>query len=180
MSYHWLKDRKFPNWRCTSKLCRKEVGFLRDTWFAGTHLSLKEVFQLSYFWSRQTHTQDEIRFDMQIPDETTISEKAVVDWKNFFRDVCARYFERHPMKIGGVGSIIEIDETVISKPKYHRGRVTAEEQWYFGGVERGSGRCFLVLVERRNAETLLPIIQAHVFPGSIIISDLWRAYGGIK
>lgn len=52
----------------------------------------------------------------------------------------------------------------------------AEQQWYFGGIERGSGRCFIVPVEYRNADTLLPIIQKHVMPGTTIISDLWKAY----
>jgi len=53
----------------------------------GTHLTLKEVFQLSYFWCRQTHTQDETQFDMQRDDGTTIAPKAIVDWKNFYREV---------------------------------------------------------------------------------------------
>lgn len=34
----------------------------------------------------------------------------------------------------------------------------------------------MVEVEHRNADTLLPILQKYVRPGSIIMSDLWRAY----
>lgn len=46
----------------------------------------------------------------------------------------------------------------------------------FGGIERGSGLGFVKLVESKDAATLLPIIQDFVRLGSIIYSDLWRAY----
>ena len=32
----------------------------------------------------------------------------------------------------------------------------------------------------RSADVLLPIIQKHVLPGTKIMSDLWKAYGGIE
>ena len=36
------------------------------------------------------------------------------------------------------------------------------------------------LVPRRDANTLLPIIQAHVQPGTTIYSDEWRAYSQVQ
>jgi hypothetical protein len=36
----------YPTWVCAKKKCRKEKGFLVKTPFEGTHLTLKEVFQL--------------------------------------------------------------------------------------------------------------------------------------
>lgn len=136
---------------------------------------------MSYFHARQTHTQDEVQFDMRRADGSTVGSHTVVDWKNFFRGVSTDYFIRNPMVIGGEGKVVEIDETVITKRKYNRGSLRAEEQWFFGGVERGDcSKVFLVPVDRRDAATLLPIIAKHVHKGSIIMSDGWAAYGGIK
>ena len=92
-----------------------------------------------------------------------------------------QHFINNPVVIGGEGKVVEIDETVITKRKYHRGQLRAEEQWFFRGVERGdSAKCFLVPVARRDAATLLPIIAKHVLNGTTIISDGWAAYGGIE
>ena len=37
--------------------------------------------------------------------------------------------------------------------------------WVFGGFERGSTRCFLSIVDRRDAATLIPLIKKNILPG---------------
>lgn len=39
---------------------------------------------------------------------------------------------------------------------------------------------FAQVVEKRDARTLIPILRRWVRPGSIIISDCWKAYGRIE
>ena len=73
---------------------------------------------------------------------------------------------------------VEIDETKYFHRKYHRGE-WRQGHWVFGGVERGTGRCFMVEVPDRRAETLTPIIRQWILPGSHIVSDGWRSYRGI-
>ena len=51
-----------------------------------------------------------------------------------------------------------------------------EGQWVFGGIEEDLRRNFMVAVERRDRDTLLPIIEKYILPGTIIISDYWKPY----
>jgi transposase-like protein len=82
-------------------------------------------------------------------------------------------------QIGGPGKTVEIDESKFGKRKYNRGH-HVEGQWIFGGVERESGKCFMVPVEDRKATTLIPIIRKWIAVGSTIISDEWRSYRSLK
>ena len=50
----------------------------------------------------------------------------------------------------------------------------------FGGVERESGKCFLVEVPDRRAVTLQALIEEHILPGSHIVSDGWAAYANVN
>jgi transposase-like protein len=111
----------------------------------------------------------------KVREELQISEPTGVDWFNFIRDVCAEYFNQNPVEIGGPGIHVEIDESKFGRRKYNRGR-WQEGHWVFGGIERITGKSFLVEVQKRDANTLLPIIMQYIRPGSVIYSDEWRAY----
>ncbi|MFH4974771.1 hypothetical protein AB6A40_001480 [Gnathostoma spinigerum] len=165
-------------WVCRNSWCQKKKGVFKGSFFENAKLAPKEIFQLSYYWCRGTHTLSEIQFDMRRKDGSTIGAEAVVDWNNYFRDICAEFFIKSPIRIGGEGKVVEIDEAVLTRRKYKRGD-QLKEQWIYGGIERGSARCFLVPVENPSAATLLPIIKEHILPGSTVMSDLWAAYNGI-
>ena len=77
-----------------------------------------------------------------------------MDWYNFVRDVCAEYFTRNSVVIGGPGVAVEIDESKFGCRKYNGGH-WQEGHCVFGGIERGSGKSFMVEVPQRNAATLL-------------------------
>ena len=94
------------------------------------------------------------------------------------REVCLMWLERTEgtATIGGPGVIVEIDESKFGKRKYHRGH-HVDGAWVFGGRERDNGKkCFFEIVERRDKPTLLSIIKKRILPGSVIMSDCWKAY----
>ena len=96
-----------------------------------------------------------------------ISTKTAVDWYNFICDVCAQYF---PVKLGGSSIKVKIDKSKLGCWKYNRGR-HVDRHWVFGGTERLTGESFLMEVQQRDMQTLLPIIQQYIIPGSSVYSD---------
>jgi len=78
--------------------------------------------------------------------------------------------------VHGTTDIIEIDECYFGKKrKGNRGNSTTR-QWVFGIVQRGTRKSFLVPVNNRTKETLIPLIKARVKSGSTIYHDDWPAY----
>ncbi len=65
-----------------------------------------------------------------------------------------------------------IDETKFGKIKYNRGK-RVEESWILGMIDidtasEGNIRLEISTDNRRDADTLLPLIQKHFAPGSTI------------
>ncbi|KAA6381097.1 MAG: hypothetical protein EZS28_023378 [Streblomastix strix] len=86
-------------------------------------------------------------------------------------------------QIGGQGVTIKCDEAPFGRRKYNKGRQRLQT-WVLGGIERDMRenqprRMFLEPVANRNSETLCEIIQRRVLPGTIIITDMWRAYSNL-
>jgi transposase-like protein len=136
-------------------------------------LSLEQAVKLTYYWVYEL-PNDFISRELKIGSDHTL-----VDWKNFAREVCLCILEQDTEQIGGPGKHIEIDESKFGKRKYHRGK-RVDGVWVFGGIERESKRCFFEIVSDRSAETLIPIIKKYVKPGSVILSDCWKAYSKLQ
>lgn len=52
--------------------------------------------------------------------------------------------------------------------------------WVFVGIERETKKGFFEVVEDRSANTLIPIINKYILPGTTILSDCWKAYSSIE
>ena len=77
--------------------CRCTKSIRTGTFFEHSHLPLDTLFQLMYYWSRKMDTIETLMRELDIG-----STRTIVDWRNFCRDVCAEYYIRHPLQIGGM------------------------------------------------------------------------------
>ncbi|KAG0435249.1 hypothetical protein DMUE_4813 [Dictyocoela muelleri] len=78
-------------------------------------------------------------------------------------------------EIGGIGSIVEIDESLIASAKYAEGRFP-DQTWVFGIIERDSGKCYIRVVEDRKRSTLEKNIKENVHESTIVCTDQAKMY----
>jgi transposase-like protein len=148
--------------------CKKRFSVRNGTFFSRSRLSIGDILSIIIcFVSDISVTQAASWFKM--------SPHTIIDWYSFCREVCAHAVNMDNMVIGGVGIKVEIDETLMFKRKYNRGRLV-RQHWFFGGYCVEQKRGFIVPVEKRDKATLIPLIEKHIARGSIIESDQWLAY----
>ncbi|GAB1610125.1 hypothetical protein Ahia01_001298500 [Argonauta hians] len=165
-------------WICNRTYCKGSSAIRSGSFFENSLLKLWQIMLLSIFWAFSAGCGGGCTYDVIMKETGVKSKRTLVDWFAFFRDIAVECFALHPRRIGGPGLIVEIDESLFVRRKYHRGRTVAN-QWVFGGFCRTSKKGFLVAVPDRTSDTLLPLIKQYIRPGSIIFSDMWAAYNYI-
>ncbi|KAJ4448706.1 hypothetical protein ANN_00096 [Periplaneta americana] len=97
--------------------------------------------------------------------------------------MCYVIITQNTNPIGGEGHIVELDETRVYNRKYKRGRLLKSEKnsvWVFGGIDRETKESFVLKVENRDKNTLIPIIKSFIKPHTKIMTDGWKSYSDLK
>ena len=79
---------------------------------------------------------------------------------------------------------IEVDETYVGgSEKGHRGRKTEKKALVAVAVEekgKATGRIRMLRIPDVSARSLVPFIEQSIEPGSVVHTDGWVGYGGLK
>ena len=145
--------------------CGSRRSVRHSSWLFKSKLTLGQIDLFVDLWIENIELQ-------VISRQTNIASTAAKKLNKLLYEVVLDHCLANAERIGGPGSIVEIDESKFGHRKYHRGH-RVDGQWVFGGVERGSGRGFFFAVEKRDEKTLIPLIQRWIRPESTIISDCW-------
>lgn len=152
---------------CTTKHKRHRTSRIDNTWFERSKVSPEICLLITYCFAK-SYSYEKTIAECSI-FETTVSSETVADRFSFSREVCMFALDNSfeiTGKIGGVGCIVEIDETKIGKRKYERGRII-EGSWILGMIERNSNNYRLEICpnNKRDKATLQELIKKHVLPG---------------
>jgi hypothetical protein len=163
-------------WRC--RYCKTCCNIRKGSFFERYKLSTETIVMLMFYWLCEVKAKHVMRF------EGLKNWNTIVSYNNSFRMECYNWLLTHSTKLGGLdingqSIFVEVDESYFFRRKYNRGQ-KRPGVWVVGLVERGSGRCWLQIVARRNATTLERIICDHVLPGTTIVTDAWRGYNNVN
>ena len=172
-------DRTYPEWYCGT--CKSRTSALVGSIFEDLHMPLGRAIMLMYCYAHLTTYEEAQRAVVFTHDEGVASRHTIADWFGSLRDRLIDHVENlggREGQIGGPGVIVQVDEAQIGRRKYERGRVR-RDTWVLGLIDE-AGQLRMEICSKRDANTLLPIIQKHCLPGSVIHTDGWPAYRGLK
>jgi transposase-like protein len=160
-------------WKCPKKSCRKTISLRANSFFSNSRLKCCQIMHLAYLWLTKASASSAIL-------QTGQSEHSICDYYKYFRQLVSSFPTQETQMIGGQDVVVQIDEAKMGKRKYHQGH-RVDGVWLVGGVELTPARkTFFVPVEDRSAATILPILDRYVAPGSIVVTDCWKAYASIQ
>nr|XP_047133253.1 uncharacterized protein LOC124811524 [Hydra vulgaris] len=159
-------------WRCSS--CKKTKTIRSGFFECSTSLSVSDILQLMLLWVSEVPVT-------AAAELVGISQPTSVQWYQYFRDICSfKVLDVAAVnRLGGPGHIVKVDESLFFKRKYNVGH-NVEKHWIFGAFDTTTKKGYLTRVEDRTANTLVPLIQTWIVPGSTIQSDEWASYNNLS
>lgn len=164
---------KTPTFRCTQGKCRKEYSMRKGTFFEHSRLPIGVILMIIFCYVKGMTSIMSIKDKVKIISNTT-----AVDWLSYCREVSEIILERNPIMLGGENRVVELDESVLVRRKYNRGR-RVNECWVFCLYEVVTRQAIALRVNDRTKETLYPIIQRYILPGTTIYTDGAAVYRGL-
>jgi hypothetical protein len=106
-------------WICHNHTSRCQTSVRASSFFGNMRKYLKAIFLFMYYWSKKNIKED-------IGREIRINKNSMTEWSYLLREVCQAMFLFADIKLGGVNEkgvprVVEIDESLFFKRKYHRG-----------------------------------------------------------
>ena len=77
-----------------------------DSIWANTQLPYTDLILLAYLWAYMTPVEVMI-------DQLGLGNDAIINWCNLFCESCSTWLLNNFVQIGGVGHVVQIDETLI-------------------------------------------------------------------
>jgi transposase-like protein len=175
--------------RC--RACLKNTGLTVGTVMERSHVSLTTWFWAAYLVASQTPGISAVQFQRQLG--LTRYETAF----GILHKLRAGMVRPDADRIGGrTGEHVEVDETWVGGRTKGEGRGVHHKTLVACAVEvrhrkagtaldkrkdgRYAGRVRLVVAKDRSAKSLCGFVERAVKPETLIVTDDWKAYGGLR
>nr|XP_034183629.1 uncharacterized protein LOC117605923 [Osmia lignaria]XP_034183630.1 uncharacterized protein LOC117605923 [Osmia lignaria] len=156
----------------------KQYAATVDSFFQDVRLPLHKAIKLMYcFTSDFSYEVTATEVSDVGEDEEVLSTDTIAAWFRYCREMIVDHvckMQAGKPKLGGIdegGSaiVVQIDEA----------KFILDGHWVLGMVDTSTNDCRMVVVQYREAATLIPLIKENVAAGSEIHTDSFRSYMGL-
>lgn len=156
-------------YRCSNRNCRKRKSLM------DFRLSICEISHIIYLimtdctWKQLKRYKD-------------ISNGTIMKIKKKLRSAYDIYLKRNPVYLGGLGKIVEIDESVLSRRQIIRNPTSTDDDyldtiWILGAIDNTNEKNFMIKrVENRKVETLTRELGGKILIGTTVCTDGYISY----
>ncbi|KAH9109896.1 hypothetical protein LEN26_013910, partial [Aphanomyces euteiches] len=96
-------------WRCRREGCHdSEIGLRSGSPFKKTTLPISQLVRILFYWATMKTCRS-------VVEDLEVSNATAVKWFKFCRKKCSEEMRSCTVKIGGYGSVVEIDETSLKE-----------------------------------------------------------------
>ena len=93
-------------WRCLRRhqgapRCNKKQALRHGSFLTNSNLEPRQFVMLAYFWAHGISASSQVEM-------CSVSEHSVIQWNQWFRDICSRYLVENPIQLGGNGRVVQI------------------------------------------------------------------------
>ena len=157
-------------------ICKCCQSIRKGSFWAKSKLPLTILLAILYFFSQELSVSQCKKLL-----KNRISTPSIIQWYNYFRDVTTTYFVHNPIRFDN-NAVVHCDESFIGgKHKYNRGRIPhVRPRYVFGIIDNNAHKAVVEFVEKRDAQTLIPIITRYVPPGCQIHTDGAKVYQQLR
>ena len=161
---------------CSNSYCNSHRSIRTNSLFFHSQLKIVELVEIFALWVADISIKD-------MNQITGISKATLIPHTSRFRSIAVRCFlsDLTKNKLGGPTGSVQVDESLFGHAKYHIGkRLHLPAYWCFGMIDNDTGRIGIFHVSNRSSDTLIPLVQIFVEPGTTVSSDQWRSYNPLS
>ena len=148
----------------------------KNAWLSDFKIVIKSIIKVILLWSRN------LTF-VEINKFVQISAPVYIRLRKYLIGKINQYYAHHPIRLGGPHVTVQIDDTKLNhnvRSHLGRGPIRAARCLCIVDTFTQPAKGFATMIPDRRAETIIPIIESVVRPGSIIHTDEEKAYHALK
>lgn len=156
-------------YRCIFRNCRQRKTLCRNS------LGLCKYLHIIYLILTECNYKQLNRY-------YNLTNTTIFRMKKLLRKIFKKHMQNNKTFLGGLGKVIEIDETVLSRRQIIKNPTSLEDDvldtvWILGAIDNTPEKNFFIKrVENRKVETLTRELEDKLKIGSIICTDGFSSY----